>query len=120
MNVARYQPRAQSPMVLSQLNIRPVFDINADVQGRDLGSVVTMPSTKLVETADMPDVNTAMHACWNVAGQIVTMRESFNGLFAGIALAVVLVFLLDGHEFPELARSSDRSHGGSLCGAGRA
>ena len=26
------------PLAISQLNIRPVFDVNADVQGRDLAS----------------------------------------------------------------------------------
>ena len=31
--------RGTVPMVMSQLNIRPVFDVHADVQGSDLGSV---------------------------------------------------------------------------------
>ena len=35
MNVAKFG-RGKVPMVVSQLNIRPVFDVNADVQGRDL------------------------------------------------------------------------------------
>ena len=30
--------RETVPMVASQLNIRPVFDVHADVQGRDLNS----------------------------------------------------------------------------------
>ena len=37
MNVATFD-RSTVPMVLSQYNIRPVFDVNADVQGRDLDS----------------------------------------------------------------------------------
>ena len=37
MNVAKFG-RSTVPMVVSQLNIRPVFDVHADVQGRDLNS----------------------------------------------------------------------------------
>ena len=37
MNVAKFG-RGTVPLVMSQLNIRPVFDVNADVQGRDLDS----------------------------------------------------------------------------------
>jgi len=37
MNVAQFG-RKNVPLVVSQLNIRPVFDVNADVQGRDLAS----------------------------------------------------------------------------------
>ena len=32
MNVAKFG-RKNAPLVASQLNIRPVFDVNADVQG---------------------------------------------------------------------------------------
>jgi hypothetical protein len=35
MSVASFS-RSTTPLVLSQLNIRPVFDVDADVQGRDL------------------------------------------------------------------------------------
>ncbi len=38
MNVAHFRPRHGRRMVMSQLNIRPVFDVDADVQGRDLNS----------------------------------------------------------------------------------
>ena len=37
MNVATFG-RKNVPLVASQFNIRPVFDVNADVQGRDLAS----------------------------------------------------------------------------------
>ena len=89
MNVATVS-RGSSPMVMSQLNIRPVFDVHADVQGRDLGSVADEIEKILVK--DKPDEGTAMHL--TIAGQIETMRESFNGLAGGIGMAVVLVFLL--------------------------
>ena len=37
MNLSSFG-REAVPMVTSQLNIRPVFDVHADVQGRDLNS----------------------------------------------------------------------------------
>ncbi len=89
MNVAKLS-RGTEPMVMSQLNIRPVFDVHADVQGRDLESVAG-DIDKLLQK-DKPDEKTAMHL--ELAGQIQTMRSSFNGLFGGMGLAVVLVFLL--------------------------
>ncbi len=89
MNVAQVS-RSKIPMVMSQLNIRPVFDVHADVQGRDLESVAE--SIDKVLRQDQPDEKTAMHL--ELAGQIVTMRNSYAGLFGGMGLAVVLVFLL--------------------------
>jgi multidrug efflux pump subunit AcrB len=89
MNVADVK-RGQLPMVTSQLNIRPVIDIHADVQGTDLGSVAK--AIDRIVQKDQPDVSKAMHVI--AAGQIITMRESFNGLFSGIGLAVILVYLL--------------------------
>jgi multidrug efflux pump subunit AcrB len=89
MNVAELS-RGQSPMVLSQLNIRPVFDVHADVQDTDLGTVAS--AIDGVVAQDKPDARSGIHV--EVSGQIRTMRESFNGLYSGIALAVVLVFLL--------------------------
>ena len=38
MNVAKFK-RSVISMAMSQVNIRPVFDVDADVQGRDLASV---------------------------------------------------------------------------------
>ncbi|HUO08407.1 MAG TPA: efflux RND transporter permease subunit [Phycisphaerae bacterium] len=89
MNVATLS-RMPVPMVMSQLNIRPVFDVHADVQGRDLESVAQTIDGVLKK--DQPDERSAMHL--SMAGQIETMRSSYSGLFGGMALAVVLVFLL--------------------------
>ena len=89
MNVAHFS-RGKMPMVMSQLNIRPVFDVNADVQGRDLNSAAT--AIQKVIDADQPDVSTSISV--KLSGQIETMRESYFGLFSGMGLAVVLVFLL--------------------------
>lgn len=81
--------RRKVPMVTSQLNIRPVFDVHADVQGRDLYS--TSQDIDKVIAAHQPPAAQAMHI--TLSGQVETMRESYTGLFTGIALAVVLVYL---------------------------
>jgi multidrug efflux pump subunit AcrB len=88
MNVASFR-RGIAPLVLSQLNIRPVFDVDADVQGRDLNSAAT--EIDQVIAADRPAASTAISVV--LSGQVDTMRESYSGLFSGMALAVVLVYL---------------------------
>ncbi len=77
------------PMIASQLNIRPVFDVQADVQGRDLYS--TAGDIDKVLAAHRPKASSALSV--ELSGQIETMRESYAGLFTGIALAIVLVYL---------------------------
>ena len=81
--------RGTQPLVTSQLNIRPVFDIDADVQGRDLASAAA--DIDKVIAQDQPDAAKAIKI--TLSGQVETMRESYAGLFGGMALAVVLVYL---------------------------
>ena len=88
MNVAKFD-RQTVPMVLSQYNIRPVFDVDADVQGRDLDSAAS--DIKDIIAKDQPPAEEAIHV--SLSGQIETMLESYSGLFGGMALAVVLVYL---------------------------
>jgi multidrug efflux pump subunit AcrB len=89
MNVAKFG-REKVPLVTSQLNIRPVFDVNADVQGIDVATAAAAIDKVLV--ANTPPATKATHV--TLAGQVETMRDSFNGLFSGIAVAVVLVYLI--------------------------
>ena len=89
MNIAGFG-RTTTPLVTSQLNIRPVFDVNADVQGRDLDSAAD--EIDKVLAADRSTSATPMSV--TLSGQVETMRESFSGLFSGMALAVVLVYLV--------------------------
>jgi multidrug efflux pump subunit AcrB len=81
--------RRTVPMVTSQLNIRPVFDVHADVQGRDLYSASR--DIDKVLAAQRPDAAKGLSI--TLSGQVETMRESYAGLFTGIALAIVLVYL---------------------------
>jgi multidrug efflux pump subunit AcrB len=89
MNVAKFG-RNKVPMVMSQLNIRPVFDVHADVQGRDLNSA--SQAIDKVLAANRPDPSTSISL--TLSGQVETMRESYSGLFTGMAVAVLLVYLL--------------------------
>jgi multidrug efflux pump subunit AcrB len=88
MNVARFG-RGTVPMVLSQYNIRPVFDVDADVQGRDLNSVAS--DIDRVIARDQPDPSKAISIV--LSGQVETMRSSYTGIFSGMAFAVILVYL---------------------------
>jgi multidrug efflux pump subunit AcrB len=81
--------RRTVPLVTSQLNIRPVFDVHANVQERDLYS--TSRDIDRVIAANRPPPQQAINV--TLSGQVQTMRESYTGLFTGIALAVVLVYL---------------------------
>jgi multidrug efflux pump subunit AcrB len=88
LNLASFGRKAV-PMVTSQLNIRPVFDVHADVQGRDLyGAAQDIDE---VLKANRPDTSKALTV--TLSGQVETMRESYTGLFTGIALAIILVYL---------------------------
>ncbi|HTY48555.1 MAG TPA: efflux RND transporter permease subunit [Steroidobacteraceae bacterium] len=81
--------RTTVPLVMSQLNIRPVFDVHASVQGRDLYGAARDIDRLLA--SDHPPASEPITV--TLGGQIETMRESYSGLFSGIALAIVLVYL---------------------------
>jgi multidrug efflux pump subunit AcrB len=82
--------RESGTLVASHYNVTPVIDIYGAVQGRDLGSVSREigPILKASEK-DLPRGSQII-----VRGQIETMNSSFTGLLAGLALAIVLVYLL--------------------------
>ncbi len=76
--------------VVQHYNIRPVIDLYVSVEGRDLGGVAKQVD-KLVDEArkTLPRGSTI-----TVRGQVQTMRSSFFGLGIGVAMAIVLVYLL--------------------------
>ena len=81
--------RGVVPLAISQFNIRPVFDVHADVQGRDLYGVAR--DIDNVIAAHAPDAAKALKV--TLSGQVETMRESYRGLFTGIGFAILLVYL---------------------------
>jgi multidrug efflux pump subunit AcrB len=76
--------------VVSHYNSQRVIDIFGSVQGRDLGGVAD-DVDRIVEASRKALPRGSEIA---VRGQVQTMRSSFSGLLGGLALAVVLVYLL--------------------------
>ncbi|PYO57662.1 MAG: RND transporter, partial [Candidatus Rokuibacteriota bacterium] len=82
--------RSSEMAVLSHYNIRRVVDIYGAVQDRDLGAVGR-------DIARVVDANRPLlprGSFLTVRGQIATMRTSYLGLLAGLAFAIILVYLL--------------------------
>jgi multidrug efflux pump subunit AcrB len=82
--------RGSGSAVVSHYDVQPVIDLYGSVQGRDLGSVAS-EITRIVDEA-RPTLPRGTRLA--VRGQIETMRSSFTGLLAGLALAILLVYLL--------------------------
>ena len=88
-NLVRVQPQNQFAVV-THYNIRPVIDLYVSVDKRDLGSVADQVD-KLVEQAR---ASLPRGSQITVRGQVQTMRSSYFGLGLGVAMAIVLVYLL--------------------------
>ncbi|WP_244850061.1 efflux RND transporter permease subunit [Caballeronia sp. SL2Y3] len=88
-NLVRLSPQSQFAVV-SHYNIRPVIDIFVSVEGRDLGSV----ARRVNELVDQARGTLPRGSQIAVRGQVETMRTSFFGLGVGVAMAIVLVYLL--------------------------
>jgi CzcA family heavy metal efflux pump len=88
-SLASIQRGAGLPVV-SHSDIQPVIDIFGTTHGRDLGGVAD-DIDRLVQQAreKLPRGSQI-----NVRGQIQTMRSSYAGLLAGLAFAILLVYLL--------------------------
>ncbi len=103
--IAATQTSAQSPQLLSNLatirrtstalslnhyNVQPVFDVAANVQGTDLGSVSKAVDRIVAShTAKMSKASTI-----TVRGQVLSMKQSFSQLTLGIGFAILLVYFL--------------------------
>ena len=86
-NVATVTP-ATVPVEISHLNIQRVFDVMANVEGRDIGSVAS-DIDMLMKTVKLPK---GFSLKW--VGQVDAMRASFGSMGVGMTLSLVLVFLL--------------------------
>lgn len=82
--------RTSEPPIVTHYNIQPVVEIYGAVEGKDLGSVAAEVQ-KVIDGAqkELPRGSRIV-----LRGQVQTMRDSFNGLFAGLVFAMVLVYLL--------------------------
>jgi multidrug efflux pump subunit AcrB len=93
-NIAKFT-RDDIPVNITHFNASQTFDVLANVQGRDLGSVATAIH-KIVkdETPKLPRGSKL-----TVRGQVQSMESSFRGLGYGMIFAVVLVYLLMAVNF---------------------
>jgi multidrug efflux pump subunit AcrB len=88
-NLATFR-RSVAPGVVNHYNGEPVIDIFGAVQDTDLGFVSAQIDRLLADTQhDLPRGTRV-----KVRGQIKTMNDSFHGLLAGLAGAVLLIYLL--------------------------
>ena len=82
--------RQESPVIVNHYNVQPVFDVLANVQGRDLGGVASQIQKFVGEAQKKLPRGTFI----NVRGQVESMNKSFTGLGFGILFAIVLVYFL--------------------------
>jgi multidrug efflux pump subunit AcrB len=81
---------SRSLAVVSRYNIAPVVDVYVSVQGTDLASVAKQVQGKI--DAIKPKLPRGSQVV--MRGQVQTMEDSFIGLGVGLAMAIVLVYLL--------------------------
>ncbi|WP_322015376.1 efflux RND transporter permease subunit [Paraburkholderia sp. J12] len=88
-NLVQLRPHV-GPAIVTHYNIRPVIDLLVSVEGSDLGSV----GSRIDDLIKNVQAHAPRGTTITMRGQIGTMRSSFIGLGVGIAMAVVLVYLL--------------------------
>jgi len=88
-NLADIQ-RGVAPVNANHTNVQPVFDVYANVQDSDLGSVASRVN-RIVEEF-RPKL--APGSTITVRGQVQSMSEAFSRLGLGLVFAAILVYLL--------------------------
>lgn len=87
--------RGVSPLIVNHYNVQPVFDVYANVDRQDLGTV-GVAVDKIV--ADVQK-RLPKGASIEVRGQLKTMQTSFQRLGLGIIFAILLVYMLMALNF---------------------
>jgi multidrug efflux pump subunit AcrB len=82
--------RAYMPVIINHYNVWPVFDVFANVDRRDLGSV----GAEVIRIMHEEEQHLPRGTSFTLRGQVDTMRSSFFRLGLGLIFAVVLVYLL--------------------------
>jgi multidrug efflux pump subunit AcrB len=88
-NVANIS-RSQTSPVFDHYNIRPVINIYANVDGKDLGYVADQVNHLVQETKGKLPRGSFI----DLRGQVLTMQDSFVGLGLGLIFSIVLIYLL--------------------------
>ncbi len=87
--------RGVAPQIVNHYDVQPVFDVYANVDRQDLGSVGAAVQ-KIIDEASkkIPKSMTI-----NLRGQIATMQTSFYRLGLGLIFAIILVYFLMALNF---------------------
>jgi multidrug efflux pump subunit AcrB len=93
-NLADFR-RDRSPIIEDHYNIQPVYDVYADVDKTDLGSV-SSAIQKIMNNTEKTLPKTTQLA---LRGEVTTMNDSFFRLGIGIIFAIMLVYLLMAVNF---------------------
>jgi multidrug efflux pump subunit AcrB len=88
-NVAQAQ-RGNTNQVVNHYNVQPLYDIYANVQDRDLGSVANEVDQVLNEFRPKLPAG----SFFETRGQVGTMRSSFTGMAYGLVFAIILVYFV--------------------------
>ncbi len=88
-NLVEARP-GRSLAVVSRYNIMPAIDVYVSVQGTDLAAV----ARRVQEEVDAIRGKLPRGSQVTIRGQVETMQSSFVGLGVGLAMAIVLVYLL--------------------------
>jgi multidrug efflux pump subunit AcrB len=88
-NLARLD-RGTTASVVNHYNVQPLYDVYANVQDRDLGSVARDVDRVIAEfQSKLP-----RGSFFETRGQVETMRSSFVGLGVGLIFAILLVYFV--------------------------
>ena len=82
--------RTTTPLSLNHYNVQPVFDVFANVQDTDLGSVSN--AVDRIVAKYTPTLSKASTIA--VRGQVQSMKQSFFQMTLGICFAILLVYFL--------------------------
>jgi multidrug efflux pump subunit AcrB len=81
---------ASAPVNITHFNIANTIDVQANVDGADLGSVAAGVERAVAEVQKTLPRGTTVR----IKGQVESMRAAFTGLGYGLVFAIVLVYLL--------------------------
>jgi len=88
-NLARLE-RGHTASVVNHYDVQPLYDVYANVEDRDLGSV----AGEVRHVLDGFQSKLPKGSFFETRGQVETMRSSFVGLGIGLVFAVILVYFV--------------------------
>jgi multidrug efflux pump subunit AcrB len=94
-NLLSSAERGAGPQIVNHYNVQPVFDVYANVEGTDLGTVGTAVEKIMAEQQKNLPRGTTL----DLHGQITTMESSFYRLGIGLVFAILLVYFLMALNF---------------------